>query len=121
MLCSMAQAETYRVYSPFGVGSSPDILVRKVLDTAQTKSQDIYIVINKPGAEGAIAYRHFLEETSPKILATSTSLILDPKLDVQDQTKSLIFYYKLGFYLIAPIDSKLNTCLLYTSPSPRDS
>lgn len=109
MLCSMAQAETYRVYIPFAAGSSPDILVRKVLDVAQMKSTDIFVAFNKPGAEGMIAYRAFLEDASPKILATTTALLLNGDLNVQDQTKSMIFYFKLGFLLVALKDSNLNT------------
>ena len=109
MLCSMAQAETYRVYIPFAAGSSPDVLVRKVLDVAQMKSTDIFVAFNKPGAEGMIAYRAFLEDASPKILATTTALLLNGDLNVQDQTKSMIFYFKLGFLLVASKDSNLNT------------
>jgi len=108
MVCSIAQAETYRVYVSFAAGSSPDVLVRKVFDTAQTKTNDTFVIFNKPGADGSIAYRAFLEDISPKILATTTSLLLDTNLNVQDQTKSLIFYYKLGFLLVALKDSNLN-------------
>lgn len=109
MICTMAQAETYKVYVPFAAGSSFDILVRKVLDVAQTKSNDLFVVFNKPGAEGMIAYRAFLEDSSPKILTTTTALLLDENLNVQDQTKSMIFYFKLGFLLVALKDSNLNT------------
>jgi len=108
IFCSIAQAEIYKVYVPFAAGSSPDILVRKVFDIAQTKSNDMFIILNKPGADGSIAYRAFLEDTSPKILSTTTSLLLDTNLNVQDQTKSLIYYYKLGFLLVALKDSNIN-------------
>ena len=109
MLCSMAQAETYKVYSPFPVGSSPDILVRRLFETVQLKTQDTFIIINKPGGDGVIAFRSFIDDTSPRILATTTSLLANPSIDAYEHVKSLLFYYKLQTLLIATKDSKINS------------
>lgn len=106
--CLSVQAQTYKVYSQFPAGSTPDILVRKLFDTVEQKTNYKFIHLNRPGADGVVAYKSFLQESSSKILSTTTSLIADNLLDVREQTKSLLFYYKLDFFLITLKESKLN-------------
>lgn len=104
-------AETYKVYSAWPVGSSPDIITRKMLDVLQNNTGDAFAVINKPGGDGAVATNAFLaDKTTPnKILATTVSAIVDMNQETREQVKSLVFFFKIDYLLISHADSNINT------------
>jgi tripartite-type tricarboxylate transporter receptor subunit TctC len=63
LLSFSAFAEQYKVIVPFAAGSTPDVQARKILDVVSKNTKDVFIIINKPGAETLIGYKQFLEDS----------------------------------------------------------
>lgn len=70
-------AETYQIFMPLGPGAPTEVMVRKMVATAEKITNDKFIVINKPGSEFVIAYQEFLREGQ--------------------RNKNVIFYNQAGF------------------------
>ena len=56
-------AEQYKIIVPYAAGSTPDVQARKILDVVGKNTGDIFVVINKGGAETLIGYKQFLEDS----------------------------------------------------------
>lgn len=74
-----AQAEQYKVIVPYNAGSTPDVQARKILDVVSKNTNDIFVVINKGGAETLIGYKQFLEDS--------------------DKDKNTIFFSHSSYYI----------------------
>lgn len=75
----IASAAQYKVIVPFAAGSTPDVQARKILEVVSKDTGDIFLIINKAGAETLIGYKHFLEES--------------------DRDKNVIFFSHTSYYI----------------------
>lgn len=111
-----AFAEQYKVIVPWPAGSTPDVQTRKILNIVSQNTNDVFVMINKPGADTLIGYKHFLEETErdKNILFFShtpyyTMLMNDDvNFSIDKNTRPIATIQKFGYHLIARKDSPIN-------------
>jgi tripartite-type tricarboxylate transporter receptor subunit TctC len=87
---SQIYAENYQVFVGVGPGGPADVMVRKLTAEAEKKSNDKFIVVNKPGAEFMVAYQEFIREGQ--------------------RNKNVMFVNNAGFYIntALPANASLN-------------
>ena len=73
-------AAQYKVIVPYAAGSTPDVQARKILDVVSRDTGDIFVIINKAGAETLLGYKHFLEES--------------------DRDKNVMFFSHSSYYIV---------------------
>ncbi|MEN9389810.1 MAG: hypothetical protein RLY61_894 [Candidatus Parcubacteria bacterium] len=126
-------SETYTLVVPFPAGGTTDTTARYFADKLNKRFLDKFIIVNKPGANGIIAYQYFLENSkhNPNVLlfGTLSTILLEDMtnpnntLRVSDNTRVLVNLGKSDLLLIArkndtrnkPSDFK-NSNIGYFSP-----
>lgn len=116
-VAGFANAELYKIYLGTPAGSMSDAQVRKIIPYLEQKTQDTFIVINKPGADQLVAYKEFIEEsrTNPNVIylggtgthVSSYILYPDLKLDPLRDTKSLFLLSPIHYSICALQNSNL--------------
>ena len=101
------------VIVPFPAGGSTDMVARALALQLQTKLGGSFVVDNRPGATGTIG-TGFVKRAAPDgytlLVSSLGAFVVTPHLQ-----KSVPYDATKDFdYISVP-------CLLYTSPSPRDS
>lgn len=112
-------AETYKVYLGTPPGALSDVYTRKLFDLVHQDTGDVFIILNRPGADQLVAYKEFLEESKVNnnvIYSSGTSSLVasylnhaELKLDPLQDTKSLFLIMPVEYYLIARQDSSINS------------
>lgn len=97
---SLAFAETYTLITPFPPGGTTDTTARYLTDKLNKRFSDKFIIINKPGANGTIAYQYFLESykhnQNTLLFGTLSTILLEDitnpsnPLRISDNTRVLI-------------------------------
>jgi tripartite-type tricarboxylate transporter receptor subunit TctC len=117
-MIGIANAQTFpnkpvKIVTNLGIGSAPDIVLRKLADKLKDTWKVPVIVENRPGASGAVAMEHYVRNEKPDAhtfyygdLASFVSMpILFDKQHVLAQLKPLVPVYKNWFAIIAPVNA----------------
>jgi hypothetical protein len=109
-----AFAAQYKVIVPFAAGSTPDVQARKILEVVSKDTGDIFVIINKAGAETLIGYKHFLEESDrdKNVIFFSHSsyyigFLSTDENSIDKNSKPIATVQKFTYLLVARKDSKL--------------
>ena len=117
------------VVVPFTAGSATDIMARTVAQRLSEQLGQPFIVENRPGAGGTIGMGAVARADADghTILIHSSSYTITPttypntQYDTVRDLTGITPLALLPQVLVISPDKNLKTCLLYTSPSPRDS
>jgi len=114
LLAVSVQAQTIKIVSNLPAGSAPDTVARRLADVISARWNTPIVVDNRPGAAGAVALEHYLNEPADgnTILmldggAWSTMPILYGKEDKFARLQTLAPLYSNEWVLIA--NSKIKT------------
>jgi len=114
LLAFSVQAQTIKIVSNLPAGSAPDTVARRLADVISTRWNVPIVVDNRPGAAGAVALEHYLNESADgnTILmldggAWSTMPILYNKEDKFARLQTLAPLYSNEWVVIA--NSKIKT------------
>lgn len=92
MAVATAHADPIRIVTNLAVGSSPDVVVRKMSDQLSRLWQVPVIIDNRPGAGGIIALEYFLNARDPNMIYMSdfgAYTIMPILFDREQQVKQL--------------------------------
>ena len=108
-------AEQYKVIVPYAAGATPDVQARKILDLVSKQTNDIFVIINKGGAETLIGYKHFLEESDrdKNVIYFSHSsyyigFLSNDENSIDRNTKPIATVQKFGYSLVTRKDSPID-------------
>ena len=113
---------------PFGAGSAADVVPRLVFERLAADLGQPIVIENRAGGGGVVGSA-LVAKADPdgySILAQSSALAIAPAIfpnPTFDATRDLASVLMLGSsanVMIVPNARPWKTCLLYTSPSPRD-
>ena len=109
-----AFATQYKVVVPYAAASTPDVKARKILDVVSKDTGDVFVVINKGGAETLIGYKHFLEESDrdKNVIYFSHSsyyigFLGTDENSIDKNSKSIATVQKFTYILVTRKESKL--------------
>ena len=127
-----AQAQTFpnkpiKILVGFPAGGPSDVPARIIADKLQKALGQPVVVENKTGAAGMIALNEMLAQPRDghTLLLCSyidpTNTLLFKKVTYKLEDIAPVSLVTKAYYaFVVPADSPASTCLLYTSPSPRD-
>ena len=129
----VARAQQYpnhpiRVISPYPAGSASDTVTRVVMEQVSQRIGQPMVIEMRPGAGGSVGFG-FVAKAVPDgytVATSSSSMATESVLHrtlPYDPVKDFVHVVLLGTspnILVASAKSGFKTCLLYTSPSPRD-
>jgi tripartite-type tricarboxylate transporter receptor subunit TctC len=101
-----AQPKPYKIIVAAPVGSGPDVISRKLAERVESRLGQPVLVINKPGANGAIALQEFNSDPDVDRLiyfGDMQSVMIHPILSGQEKTldniKHVVPFFKADFML----------------------
>ena len=119
LVSSLAWANEYIIVVPFPPGGGTDSTARYLAKQLTDRYNDKFIVINRPGANGMIGFRHMLEtaKTNPNVIyfGTNGSNVVEgllnpmPDINVARDSKTLFIIAKFDLQILALKDSAINT------------
>lgn len=108
-------AEQYKVIVPYAAGATPDVQARRILDVVSKQTNDIFVIINKPGAETLIGYKHFLEESDrdKNVIFVShssyyTGFLTNDENAIDRNSKPIATIQKFTYSLVTRKDSPID-------------